>query len=112
MSDNALGCILTLTADDRRTWFEIYDGNLSLVASGSGELALSLASGLYEVHSEQGGLRTVEIVRLEPGLSVERHVKGRAGPVLLPIPTLLAPAQEAHAKAMIQATSGAKHWWT
>jgi hypothetical protein len=112
MSDNVLGCTLTLTADDRRTWFEIYNGNLSLIASGSGGLTLSLAAGLYEVHSEQGGPRTVEIVRLEPGLSVERHIEGRAGPVLLPIPNLLAPAQLAHAQAMIQATSGMTHWWT
>jgi hypothetical protein len=111
MSNDTLGCILTLTAEDRRTQFEVYDGSLVLIASASGGLELALAAGLYEVRSERGDSRAVEALRLEPGSQVERHVNGRAGPVLLPIPAFLEPAEMVHADAMTQATSCMAKGW-
>lgn len=111
MSDGAVGCTLTLTAEDERTRFEVYDGSLVLIASASGGLKLSLAAGLYEVRTERGESRAVEALRLEPGSRVERHVDGRAGPVLLPIPAFLQPAEVVHADAMTQATSSMVNGW-
>lgn len=111
MSDKSRLCDLTLTADDRRTWFEVYDSSFSLVASGGGKLTLSLPTGLYEVHSERAGTRDTEILRLAPDRKVERHVSGQAGPTLLPIRSLLRPEQASHAAAMAQATSAMKNWW-
>jgi F0F1-type ATP synthase membrane subunit b/b' len=111
MPDQSPECPLTLTADDRRTWFDVYNGNLWLVASGSGGLTLSLPAGLYEVHSERGGRRAVEILKLKAGRPVEHHVAGSAGPVLLPIPSCLRPEEASHAAAMARATTAIRSWW-
>ena len=111
MSDSSPQGILTLTADDPRTWFEVYDHNLVLIASGGGELRLSLAPGLYEVHSERASKRESEILALEPGLTVNHHVTGHAGPVLLPIESFLKPEEVPHATAMIRATSAMRSLW-